>query len=117
MPRRLYGDSLVVKSVLDAYQTVQEFYERPDVPLDLKIRMVNAEAVDALLYGCVTWTTRPEHYKKLRTVHHRVLLGIIGARRRRSDHRVLSYNRALELPDTRVSRPDHGRGGCCGRGV
>ena len=75
----------------------QELYDRPNVSLDLKIRMVKAEAVEALLYGCVTWTTRQEHYRKLRTVHHRVLLRIVGARRRRSDHRVLSYNRALEL--------------------
>ena len=67
------------------------------VPLNIKIRMVKAEAVEALLYGCVTWTTRQEHYRKLRTVHHRVLLRIIEARRRRSDHRVLLYNRALEL--------------------
>ena len=34
---------------------------------------------------------------KPRTIHHRVLLCIIGARRRRSDNRVLSYNRPLEL--------------------
>ena len=77
----------------------QELYDRPNVPLDLKIRMVKAEAVEALLYGCVTWTTRQEHYRKLRTVLHRILLRIIEARRRRSDHRVLSYNRALELTE------------------
>ena len=71
----------------------QELYDRPNVPLDLKIRMVKAEAVEALLYGCVTWTTRQEHYRIFRTV----LLRIIGARQRRSDHRVLSYDRALEL--------------------
>ena len=74
----------------------QELYDRPNVPLNLKIRMVKAEAVEALLYGCVTWTT---DYRKLRTIHHRVLLRIIGARRRRSDHRVLSSNRALELTE------------------
>ena len=34
---------------------------------------------------------------KLRTVHHRVLLRIIGAQRKRLDHRVTSYNRALEI--------------------
>ena len=68
----------------------QELYDRPNVPLDLKIRMVEAEAVDALLYGCVTWTTRQEYYSKLSTVYHRVLLRIIGARRRKLDHLVLS---------------------------
>ena len=38
-----------------------------------------------------------EHYAKLRTVHHRVLLRIIGAQRKRPDHRMTSYNRALEM--------------------
>ena len=52
----------------------QEHYDRPKVPLDLKIRMAKAEA------------TQQDHYRKLRIVHHRVLLRIIGARRRRSDH-------------------------------
>ena len=30
-------------------------------------------------------------------VHHRVLLRIIGAQRKRPDHRMTSYNRALEI--------------------
>ena len=40
---------------------------------------------------------RQEHYPKLRTVHHRVLPRIIGAQRKRPDHRMTSYNRALEI--------------------
>ena len=36
-------------------------------------------------------------YDRSITGNHRVLLRIIWARRRRSDYRVLSYNRALEL--------------------
>ena len=55
------------------------------------------EAIEALLYGCSTWTLRQEHYAKLRTVHHRVLLRTIGAQRKRPDHRMTSYNRALEI--------------------
>ena len=47
-----------------------QLYDRPTVPLDLKARMTKAEAVEALLYGSVTWTLPQEHYKKLRTVHH-----------------------------------------------
>ena len=68
-----------------------------NVPLDIEIRTVRAESVETRLYECVIWTTRQEHYRKLCTAQHRVLLRIIGVRRRRSDHRVLSYNRALEL--------------------
>ena len=38
-----------------------------------------------------------EDYSKLRTVHHRVLLRIIGAQRKRPDHRIASYNCALKI--------------------
>ena len=72
-------------------------YDQPKVALSLKTRMVKAEAIEALLYACSTWTLRQERYAKLRTVHHRVLLRIIGARRKRPDHRMTSYNRALEI--------------------
>ena len=72
-------------------------YDQPKVTLSLKIRMVKSEAIEALLYGCSTWTLRQENYAKLRTVHHRVLLRIIGAQRKRPDHRITSYNRALEI--------------------
>ena len=75
----------------------RELYGQPKVALSLKARMVKAEAIEALLYGCSTWTLRQEHYAKLRTVHHRVLLRIIGAQRKRPDHRMTSYNRALEI--------------------
>ena len=57
---------------------LRELYDQSKVAHSLKIRMVNAEAIEALLYGCSTWTLRQEHYAKLRTVHHRVLLRIIG---------------------------------------
>ena len=41
-----------------------QLYDRPTVPLDLKARMVKAEAAEALLYGSVSWTLRQGHYKK-----------------------------------------------------
>ena len=76
---------------------LRELHDQPKVALSLKTRMVKAEAIKALLYGYSTWTLRQEHYAKLRTVHHRVLLRIIGAQRKRPDHRMTSYNRALEI--------------------
>ena len=76
---------------------LRELYDQPKVALSLKIRMVEAEAIEALLYGCSAWTLRQEHYAKLRTVHHRVLLRIIGAQHNSPDHRMTSYNRALEI--------------------
>ena len=76
---------------------LRELYDQPKVALSLKTRMVKAEAIEALLYGCSTWTLCQEHFAKLRTVHHRALLRIIGAQRKRPDHRMTSYNRALEI--------------------
>ena len=76
---------------------LRELYDQPKVALSLKTRMVKAEAIEALLYECRTWTLRQEHYAKLRTVHHRILLRIIGAQRKRSDHRMTSYNRTLKI--------------------
>ena len=76
---------------------LRELYDQPRVALSLKIRMAKTEAIEALLYGCSTWTLRQEHYAELRTAHHRVLLRIIGAQRKRSDHRMTSYSRALEI--------------------
>ena len=75
----------------------RELYGQPKVALSLKTRMVKAEAIEAFMYGCSTWTLRQEHYAKLRTVHHRLLLRIIGAQRKRPDHRMTWYNRALEI--------------------
>ena len=60
-------------------------------------RIVKTEAIEALLYGCIMWALRQEHYSKLRTVHQRFLLCIIGAQHKRPDHRMASYNRALHI--------------------
>ena len=49
---------------------LRELYDQPKVALSPITRMVN-EAIEALLYGCSTWTLRQEHYSKLPTVHHR----------------------------------------------
>ena len=78
---------------------LRELYDQPKVTLSLKTRMVKAKAIEALWYGCSTWTLRQEHCVKLHTttVHHRALLRIIGAQRNRPDHRMTSYNRALEI--------------------
>ena len=33
-----------------------EIYDRPDVRLRLKVRLLKAEVVETLLYGCMTWS-------------------------------------------------------------
>ena len=75
---------------------VRELYDQLKVAFSFKIQMVKTAAIEALLYGS-TWTLRQEHYDKLRTVHHRDLLRIIGAQRKGPDYRMTSYNRALEI--------------------
>ena len=75
----------------------RKLYGQPKVALSLKTRMVKAEAIEALLYGYSTWTLRQEHYAKLRTIRHRVLLRIIGAQHKRPEHRMTSYNLALDI--------------------
>ena len=35
-----------------------EPYDRPSAPLELKIRMLRAEVLETMLYGCVTWSPR-----------------------------------------------------------
>ena len=86
----------MIKYMVRIRRYQRERYHQPKVALSLKTLMVKAEAIEFLLYGCSTWILRQEHYAKLRTVHHRVLLRIIG-RSKRPDHRMTSYNRALEI--------------------
>ena len=38
-----------------------ELYDRPSAPLELKIRILRAEVLETMLYGCVTWSTRAWH--------------------------------------------------------
>ena len=78
-------------------QYLRELYDQMEVTLSLKTRTVKAEAIEALLNGCSSWTLHQEHYAKLRTIHHRVLLRIIWAQRKRPYHRTTSYSRTLEI--------------------
>ena len=64
-----------------------ELYDRPSAPLELKIRMLRAEVLATMLYGCVTWSPRACHYDTLRRAHHRFLTRCIGWRKHnRADH-------------------------------
>ena len=64
-----------------------ELYERPSVPLELRIRMLRAEVLETMLHGCVTWSPRACHYDTLRREHHGFLTRCIGWRKHnRADH-------------------------------
>ena len=58
-----------------------ELYDRPSAPLELKIRMLRAEVLETMLYGCVTSSPRACHYDTLRRAHHRSLTRCIGWRK------------------------------------
>ena len=64
-----------------------ELYDQPNAPLELGIRMLRAEVLESILYGCVTWSQRACHYDTLRRAHHRFLTRCIGWRKQnRADH-------------------------------
>ena len=64
-----------------------ELYDRPSALLELKIRMLRAEVLETMLYGCVTWSPRACYYDTLRRAHHRFLTRCIGWRKHnRADH-------------------------------
>ena len=66
-----------------------ELYDRPSAPLELNIRMLRAEVLETMMYGCVTWSPRACHYDSLRRAHHRFLARCIGWRKHnRADHRI-----------------------------
>ena len=65
-------------------------------PFALKLRMLKAEEIETLLYGCVTLILGKEHFTELRTAHHRFLLRVIGFQhRQRTDH-IMPYAKALK---------------------
>ena len=51
-----------------------EIYDRPSVHLRLKVRMLEVEVLETLLYGCVTWSPSKADYGRLRKAHHQMLL-------------------------------------------
>ena len=66
------------------------------VSLELKVRMLKAEVLEALLYGCATWTMTGGHYDQLRTVHHRLLRRCVGSYKENKTDHVMSYQSVLE---------------------
>ena len=59
--------------------------------------MLNAEVIEKLLYRCMTWTLRAEHFAKLQKAHHQVLLRVIRFQLRlRADHANPSYAKSLK---------------------
>ena len=65
-------------------------------PFTLKLRMLKAEVVETLLYGCVTWTLGKEHFAELRMARHSFLRRIIGFQRRQCTDHLMPYAKDLK---------------------
>ena len=87
-----------------------ELYDRPSAPLELKIRLLIAEVLETMLYGCVTWTPRACHYDTLRRAYHPISLdtrikteseSIVAILLRR---RILSVGFVARMNDTRLPK-------------
>ena len=74
-----------------------QVYARRNARLSLKIRLFKEEVMEAMLYGYATWTMRYQDLSSLRTAHHKLLLRIIGFRRKaRTGYKPLSYWEVLK---------------------
>ena len=63
-----------------------KLYDRPTASLDLKSRAEKSEVVEAIMYGCATWTLLKDDYQKLREAHDWMLLRILGTWCKSWDH-------------------------------
>ena len=70
-----------------------ELYDRPSAPLELKTRMLKAEVLESMLYGCVKWSPRLCHYDALRGAHYCFLTRCIGWRKRKAQIARFSMSR------------------------
>ena len=62
--------------------------------------MVRSEAaLEALLFGCATWTPLKDHYITLHTRHHRMLFQTLGAWCKSPNKRIVSYKDALQITE------------------
>ena len=82
---------------MSARRYSSQLYDQRNVRLSLKIELFKAKVVEAMLYECATCTTRSQDFSSLRTAHHKLLLRVIGLRRRdRTGYKPISYGEVLE---------------------
>ena len=80
-----------------------KLYDRPSAPLELKIRMLRAEVLEIMLYGCVTWSPRACHYDTLHGAHHRFLTHCIGWRNHtHADHPISFLDTLVKTGSERI---------------
>ena len=66
-----------------------QLYDLRNARLSLKIRLLKAEVMKAMLYGCATWTMRSQDFSSLHNSHAqvspRVLFQVLANRRREDE--------------------------------
>ena len=75
----------------------RELYDMQAAPCTSKVRMLNSDEMETLLYKCVPWTLVKEHFTELRTTRHRFLLRIIDFQRRQGTDHLMQYATALNM--------------------
>ena len=94
-------DTEIKRRIGAAWASVRRYssqlYDRRNARLSLKIRLFETEIVEAMLYGCATWTMRSQDFSRLRVAHYTLLLRVIGFwRKDRTGYKPLSYGEVLE---------------------
>ena len=85
-------------------------------PFALKLRMLKAEVMETLLYGCATWTLSNEHLAELRTAHHRFSYGSLASSADNAQTTSYRTPRPFRRHNARASRRLSASGVSCLRG-
>ena len=89
----------VNRRIRNAWRSLRKYtlklYDRPSAPLELKIRMLRADVLETMLYGCVTWSTRTCHYDTLRQARRSFLTHCFGWRQNNHADHPIFYLDAL----------------------
>ena len=76
-------------------------------------RMLKAEVLETMLYGCVTWSPRACHYNTLRRAHHRFLTRRIRwQKHKRADHPISYLDKLIKTGRESIERLYVGGGSC-----
>ena len=94
-------DTEIKRRIGAAWASVRKYssqlYDQRNARLSLKIRLFKEEVMEAMLYGCATWSMRSQDFSRLRTARHKLRLRIIGFRcKDRTGYKSLSYGEVLE---------------------
>ena len=114
-------DTEIKRRIGAAWASVRKYssqlYDRRNARLSLKTRLFRTEVMEAMLYGCATWTMRSRDFSCLRTTRHKLRLRIIGfGCKDRIGYKSLSFEELLgrtdsERIETTIWKRQHGFAG------